>query len=61
MHSVRKRDAGLLTFVSFLYQLGGWWLLLVKDAASLAFFLFAVALVLGLWGLRLRSMKDGAS
>lgn len=49
----KKSDKYLLQFVSFLYQIGGWWFLLMQDAAALAFILFAVSLVLGLYALRI--------
>lgn len=52
--SKRGNDASLITFLSFLYQMGGWWLLLAKEAAVLAFGLFFVALLLGLYGVYLR-------
>lgn len=57
----KKSDRYLLVFVSYLYQIGGWWLLLAyDDAGVLAFGLFLVALALGLYAMHLRK-KEGAS
>ena len=55
----RKSDRILLQLVSLLYQVGGWWALLAYDnMAGLAFILFAVALVLGLYAMKLRRKED---
>ena len=54
----RKNDRYLLMFVSYLYQIGGWWFLLAQDAAVLAFWLFAVALLLGLYAMQLRKREQ---
>jgi hypothetical protein len=55
----RKSDRILLQLVSLLYQVGGWWALLAYDnMAGLAFILFLVALVLGLYAMQLRKKEQ---
>lgn len=54
----KKSDRYLLIFVSYLYQIGGWWFLLAEDAPVLAFGLFLVALALGLYVMHLRKKEN---